>query len=87
MSGSTVTWDLSECSIPSLSPVCSLCVHWRLREGRTCAAFPEPNSIPLAIWRGENHHRAPFPGDHGIQFEAFNTEYVPPRSSEETPVR
>ncbi len=46
------------------SSVCSFCRHWQRRH--TCAAF---DVIPKAIWRGENNHRAPYPGDGGIQFE------------------
>lgn len=54
------------------SPVCSLCKHWQSEKGeygRTCAAFPEEDSIPLTIWRGENKHTTPVAGDHGIRFE------------------
>ena len=48
--------------------VCIRCRHWRLLEGRTCDAFPD--GIPPEIWIGENEHRNPYPGDHGIRFEA-----------------
>ena len=77
--------DGPETSIPHFSPVCTFCRHWRIREGRTCAAFPEPNAIPLAIWRGENTHQAPFPGDHGIQFEPVDTEDAGQRLATEAP--
>jgi len=33
-----------------------------------CAAFPK-DPKPLPIVSGEFDHTAPFPGDHGIQFE------------------
>lgn len=61
-------------AIPLYSPVCVLCKHYRPSvgdAGRTCAAFPNADSIPLEIWGGENTHTAPYPGDHGIQFEPF----------------
>jgi len=62
--------------IPAFSSVCAFCIHLRVDEGRTCDAFPERGSIPLEIWLGENDHRAPYPGDHGIQFEPVDTEYA-----------
>lgn len=63
----------AELAIPPYSPVCSLCRHLRdFGAGRTCDAFPE--GIPLEIWRGENDHRQPFPGDHGIRFEPARQE-------------
>lgn len=58
--------DDTEFQIPVYSPVCSLCRHLDRSGERRCAAFPD--SIPLVIWTGQNNHRKPFPGDHGIQF-------------------
>ena len=45
---------------------CGSCVHYRGVD--TCEAFPY--GIPLEIISGENTHRAPVEGDHGIQYEA-----------------
>lgn len=53
---------------PIYSPVCSFCIHYhRGEEDDTCDAFPD--GIPDEIWRGDNDHKTPYPGDHGIQFE------------------
>jgi hypothetical protein len=56
-------------SLPTFSEVCALCKHFADGDPlvRRCAAFPD--GIPLPIWTGEDNHRSPYPGDHGIQFE------------------
>jgi hypothetical protein len=57
-----------ELSIPRYSSVCSFCKHWQAPEERSCTAFPK-GTIPIPIWEGDNDHKKPYPGDHGIQFE------------------
>lgn len=49
------------------APVCMKCKHYHRSSGALCNAFPE--GIPDEIWYHRNPHTAPFPGDHGIQFE------------------
>ena len=50
------------------APVCLECKHLIEDLGpMRCKAFPD--GIPDAIWRGNNDHKKPYPGDHGIQFE------------------
>jgi hypothetical protein len=75
-------WFTRESEYDPFTPVCGQCRH--LREGSRgaiprCDAFPD--GIPTVIWRGDNDHRAPFPGDHGIQFEPLPPEDDLPRSS------
>ncbi|ALK06176.1 hypothetical protein SAMN02910340_02083 [Methanosarcina thermophila] len=54
------------------SSICLPCKHFQ-REAysetgkKTCDAFPD--GIPDEIWRGNNDHKKPYPGDHWIQFE------------------
>ncbi len=63
--------DDSIFKVSPYSSVCNRCVHFRRGERRKCDAFPE--AIPLEIWEGENDHRQPYPGDHGIQFKDART--------------
>ena len=65
----SITID-EEFEILTYSPICDLCAHLNLERGgvdRVCKAFP--NGIPLSIWNGDNDHRKPVKGDHGIRFE------------------
>lgn len=71
-------WGLDiEPYVPPYSEVCVYCRHMRhgMRrggKGRLCDAFPD--GIPMPIWLGENDHRQPYPGDHGIQFESVDED-------------
>lgn len=70
MSDSNIVID-AEFAVPEYSTVCSYCRHALLAK-RRCKAFA--GEIPLEIWNGQNDHRAPFPGDNGIQFEPKKKE-------------
>lgn len=59
--------DDSAVAVPRYSPVCTLCAHYR--RGRSCAAYPGENAIPLVIWTGKDDHTEPHAGDHGIRFQ------------------
>jgi hypothetical protein len=60
-----IRMDSPDDAIPTISPVCSRCVHLEWSMARRCAAFPD--GIPLPIWLGEQTHRSPYPGDHGTE--------------------
>jgi hypothetical protein len=51
---------------------CIDCRHRRATTGQTCAAFPD--GIREAILSNEHDHRRPYPGDHGVLFEADDEE-------------
>lgn len=49
-----------------LAPVCEFCIHYH--GNINCDAFEK--IIPDKIFSGNDPHISPFPGDHGIRFEA-----------------
>ena len=69
MSDEIVEWLDNQYEHPPVSYICGRCIHWHgphpVERRWTCDAFPD--LIPLAIWRGENDHTEPYPGDHDIR--------------------
>lgn len=62
-----IVLDDTDAFIDKYSSICHRCKNIILDgDKRTCKAFKD---IPLEIWNGENDHKKPYPGDHGIQFE------------------
>jgi len=66
MAAGGITID-GEFAVPMFSPTCTLCQNLTDAANRQCVAFP--GRIPFSIWVGQNEHRHPYPGDHGIRFE------------------
>lgn len=54
----------------TIANICAWCTRFRaqVRDRTTCDAFPE--GIPEAIQWMDADHRRPYPGDHGMLFEA-----------------
>lgn len=64
--------SMTEDTSQHFSDICNHCAHFDI--GRplgkpTCKAFTD--GIPDKIWTGDNDHKKPYPGDHGIQFEEY----------------
>lgn len=55
-----------------ISSQCGLCVHYLIKKGVICKAFPD--GIPLVIFNGEYDHNESYPGDNGIRFEPVERE-------------
>jgi hypothetical protein len=44
--------------------------HYAPNQGPpSCEAYPY--GIPVEIWSGSSDHRAPLPGDHGVQYQTI----------------
>lgn len=54
-----------------IKPPCVTCKHRSKTALRYCVAFPSGKGIPSDILTGKSQHDAPYPGDHGIQYEAL----------------
>jgi hypothetical protein len=64
---SAILQDSGRTAMIGEPPVCVGCKHFHHTGPLACDAFPE--RIPDEILLHRNPHNAPFPGDHGIQFE------------------
>lgn len=60
----------SEGSFVPVASACHTCAR-KFPESLGCEAFPD--RIPDEISGGENDHRQPFPGDHGLQYVAADS--------------
>jgi hypothetical protein len=58
-------WDENFNEYVEWKTPCATCAH--LIEAGICKAFPK--GIPAEIYSGDDQHRTPYPGDHGIQYE------------------
>lgn len=59
-------WNESNPHLVLITPQCHACKHYAPGTVE-CLAFPE--GIPDPLLTNSVDHRAPYPGDHGIQFE------------------
>ena len=59
--------NLKPTPIVAVSPQCNRCKHLEPKTV-TCKAFPD--GIPKDLLFNRRDHQNPYPGDHGIQFEA-----------------
>ena len=50
--------------------ICRLCDRFLFASDFRCIAFP--SGIPQEIINGENSHRSPVEGDHGLQFKPID---------------